>query len=99
MMVVVPTSTSVELTYGRSVSDHLTLLATLVGIGLCVLWRRRGDVVHAGELPAGLAGGSSLGSPGTEIDATSDAAGSTDADGDAPGEEPESSDQEIVHPR
>ncbi|MGA1439329.1 MAG: hypothetical protein ACO4CU_05845, partial [Ilumatobacteraceae bacterium] len=54
MMVVVPTDTTVELSYGRSLSDHLTLLATLAGVVLCVVWRRRGDVVHVGELPAGF---------------------------------------------
>jgi hypothetical protein len=56
MMVVVPTDTTVELSYGRSLTDHVTLLMTLVGIGLCVVWRRRGDVVHVGEAPAGLVG-------------------------------------------
>ena len=35
MMVVVPTSNHVELTYGRSASDYITILLTLVGIGLC----------------------------------------------------------------
>jgi hypothetical protein len=75
MMVVVPTDTTVELTYGRSPADHLTLLATLVGVGLCVVWRRRGDVVHAGELPAGLL-------PGTadDPDASEDPDGPADVD-------------------
>ena len=54
MMVVVPESTTVELSYGRSAIDYITILLTLVGIGLCVLWRRQGDVVHAGEVPATL---------------------------------------------
>jgi hypothetical protein len=44
MMVVVPTDTSVELTYGRSLIDHVSVLLTLVGIGLCVWWRREGDL-------------------------------------------------------
>ena len=35
MMVVVPTAEHVELSYGRSGVDYLTLLLTLVGIGLC----------------------------------------------------------------
>jgi hypothetical protein len=52
MMVVVPTSNHVEMTYGRSASDYITILLTLVGIGLCFLWRRQGDVVHASEEPA-----------------------------------------------
>ena len=54
-MVVVPTSERVELTYGRTAVDYATLLATLIGIVLCVVWRRRGDVevdpVEGGELP------------------------------------------------
>ncbi|MDJ0770510.1 MAG: hypothetical protein QNJ12_17080 [Ilumatobacter sp.] len=58
MMVVVPRDTRVELDYGRSGVDYLTLLLTLIGVGLCVLWRVRGDVVHAGEVPAAFAGGS-----------------------------------------
>ena len=54
MMVVVPQDTTVELTYGRTATDYLTLLLTLIGIGLCFVWRRQGDVVHASELPAGF---------------------------------------------
>jgi hypothetical protein len=30
----------------------VTILLTLVGIALCFVWRRRGDVVHASEEPA-----------------------------------------------
>ena len=52
MMVVVPTSNHVELTYGRSTSDYVTILLSLVGIALCFVWRRQGDVVHASEEPA-----------------------------------------------
>lgn len=51
MMVVVPTDTTVELSFGRSSTDYLTMLLTLVGIGLCVMWRRRGDMVFASEQP------------------------------------------------
>ena len=51
MMVVVPTSTHVEMHYGRSMTDWLTMLITVGGIALCVLWRRRGDVVHAADTP------------------------------------------------
>jgi hypothetical protein len=51
MMVVVPTDTHVELAYGRTFSDYFTILLTLIGIGLCVFWRRQGDVEHAAELP------------------------------------------------
>ena len=51
MMVVVPTSEHVELTYGRSTSDYLFMLMSLIGIGLCVLWRVLGPVRHAAEYP------------------------------------------------
>ena len=51
MMVVVPTDTTVELTYGRSAADYLTMLLTVVGIGLCIYWRRRGDMMHDGDMP------------------------------------------------
>ena len=51
MMVVVPTDTTVELSYGRSAIDYITMLLTLIGIGLCVYWRRVGDVVHADTVP------------------------------------------------
>ena len=57
MMVVVPRDTSVELTYGRSATDYLTMLMTLAGIALCFVWRRQGDVQHASELPAGFGTG------------------------------------------
>lgn len=50
-MVVVPTSTSVRLEYGMTTVDWLADLLTLVGIGLLVLWRIRGDVVHATPHP------------------------------------------------
>ena len=54
-MVVVPTSERIELTYGRTAVDYATLLATLIGIVLCVVWRRQGDVevdrAVGGELP------------------------------------------------
>ncbi len=56
MMVVVPTDTHVELGYGRTMVDWLTILATLFGIGLCVFWRRRGDVRHLAEVPVPFAG-------------------------------------------
>ena len=51
MMVVVPTENHVELTYGRTSADYATMLLSLVGIGLCFVWRRKGDVVHAAEVP------------------------------------------------
>jgi hypothetical protein len=54
MMVVVPTDTSVELTYGRTAADYLSILLTLFGVSLCFWWRREGDIVHAGPTPAGF---------------------------------------------
>ena len=54
MMVVVPQDTHVELSYGRSAVDYLTVLLTLIGIGLCFVWRKVGDVQHAGPLPGGF---------------------------------------------
>lgn len=51
LMVVVPTSTEVHLTYGRSGIDVAAYLCTVAGIGLLVVWRRRGDVVHASAHP------------------------------------------------
>lgn len=56
MMVVVPTSNSVELTYGRNTIDYVTALLTLLGIALCVFWRFRGDLRFDGEVPAPLWG-------------------------------------------
>jgi hypothetical protein len=54
MMVVVPQDTHVELRYGRSTIDYLTILLTLLGVALCVYWRRVGDVHHADTVPAGF---------------------------------------------
>jgi hypothetical protein len=51
MMVVVPTATDVELTYGRSGADWLFTLLAIVGVALCVFWRVRGDVRHAADVP------------------------------------------------
>ncbi len=44
LMVVVPTEQEVHLHYGRSTSDLLFYVLTLVGIGLLIFWRVRGDV-------------------------------------------------------
>ena len=41
MMVVIPTSTDVHLTYGRSSLDILAYLLTFLGIGLAFKYRRR----------------------------------------------------------
>jgi hypothetical protein len=43
MMVVVPTSTEVEMYFARSGTDWVFTFGGLAGIGLCVFWRRRGD--------------------------------------------------------
>lgn len=52
-MVVIPTSTDVEMSYdSRAALDWFFYLLTAVGIALCFLWRRRGDVVHAGVVPS-----------------------------------------------
>jgi hypothetical protein len=53
MMVVVPTDTTVEMSFGRSATDWLFWLLTLGGVVLCVVWRRRGDMVFATDLPGG----------------------------------------------
>ena len=50
-MVVIPTSNDVTLTYGRNALDWFFYALTALGIGLCFYWRRRGDVVYAGERP------------------------------------------------
>ncbi|MEM8748550.1 MAG: hypothetical protein AAGF91_17745, partial [Actinomycetota bacterium] len=53
-MVVVPTDTEVELTYdSRSALDWFFYLLTAAGIGLCVFWRRRGDVDYGPFGPVG----------------------------------------------
>ncbi len=52
-MVVIPTQENVELTYDvRSNLDWFFYFLTLVGIGLCFLWRRQGDIVHEGPEPS-----------------------------------------------
>ncbi|MGB3734443.1 MAG: hypothetical protein WA964_05770 [Ilumatobacter sp.] len=52
-MIVVPTSNDVELAYdARGGLDWFFYFMTVVGIGLCFLWRRRGDVHHVGSTPS-----------------------------------------------
>jgi hypothetical protein len=52
-MIVIPTSNDVELTYdARGGLDWFFYFMTVVGIGLCFLWRRLGDVQHAGPTPS-----------------------------------------------
>ena len=55
LMVVVPTSTDVHLTYGRSRLDYFAYLLTLAGIGMLIVMRIRGDVRHANTHPFGNA--------------------------------------------
>ena len=50
-MVVVPTETSVELTYGRSGLDWFFYGLTALGIAFCVFLRRQGDLEYASEVP------------------------------------------------
>jgi len=71
-MVVVPTSNEVVLTYSKTALDWFFYSLTLIGIGLCFYWRRRGDVVYAGERPSW---GRSAAGPGPSPD-------TADADGD-----------------
>jgi len=51
-MVVIPTDNEVELTYSKTTLDWFFYALTALGIGLCVFWRRRGDMVFAGGRPA-----------------------------------------------
>jgi hypothetical protein len=62
-MVVVPTSTHVRLHYEASTSDKLAYLVTLIGIGLLVFWRIRGDVRHRSPHPFIVAPDHSLWTP------------------------------------
>ena len=50
-MVVVPTSTRVSFHYEASRQDHFAYLLTVVGFGLLVFWRWRGDVKHRSPHP------------------------------------------------
>jgi hypothetical protein len=51
-MVVVPTSNQVTLTYGRVPSDYFFYGLTLIGILLCIFWRRRGDMHFDSDRPS-----------------------------------------------
>jgi hypothetical protein len=51
-MVVVPTSTDVRMEYQKSSLDWFFYALTALGIGLCVFWRRRGDLQFASEFPS-----------------------------------------------
>ena len=54
LMVVIPTSTNVSMHYDRSSLDLAAYLLTLIGIGVLVLFRRRGDVQHPSADPFGF---------------------------------------------
>ena len=70
LMVVIPTSTNVHLTYERSTLDYLAYLLTFLGIGMLIFMRIRGDVRHANTHPFG--GMDSSGSVWDEWDGGSD---------------------------
>jgi len=53
LMVVVPTSTDVHLTYERSDLDYFAYMLTFLGIVLLIFMRLRGDVQHANTHPFG----------------------------------------------
>jgi hypothetical protein len=54
LMVVIPTSTNVSMHYDRSSLDLAAYLLTLIGIGVLVFFRRRGDVQHPSADPFGF---------------------------------------------
>ncbi len=61
-MIVVPTDNEVTLTYdARTALDWFFYILTLVGIGLCVLWRRQGDVDYPDERPSFARAGTTTG--------------------------------------
>jgi len=51
-MVVIPTENQVTLTYSKTPLDWFFYALTAIGIGLCVFWRRRGDVEYPSERPS-----------------------------------------------
>ncbi|MDQ3312650.1 MAG: hypothetical protein M3517_11145, partial [Actinomycetota bacterium] len=55
MMVVVPTDEVVTMRYDQSKRDYVFYFLTIVGLGLCVLWRVRGSLgLRAPEMTGGL---------------------------------------------
>jgi len=55
MMVVVPTDEVVTMRYEQSKRDYVFYFLTIVGLGLCVLWRVRGSVgLRAPDMAGGL---------------------------------------------
>jgi hypothetical protein len=51
-MVVIPTSNEVTLSYSKTPLDWFFYALTAIGIGLCVYWRRRGDVEYPSDRPS-----------------------------------------------
>ena len=85
MMVVVPTSEHVEMRFERTATDYLTLLLTVIGVGLCVLWRVRGDLEFDEEMPGSLfapADAPAGGAPPSGAHAWAATAPADDIDGD-----------------
>jgi hypothetical protein len=66
LMVVVPTSKNVHLTYERSTLDYLAYLLTFIGIGFLIFMRIRGDVRHANTHPFGSESDPTTGFPWDE---------------------------------
>ena len=66
-MVVIPTENQVTLSYSKTPLDWFFYSLTLVGIALCFYWRRKGDIVYAGDRPDWGAGSTS--EPETKPDA------------------------------
>jgi hypothetical protein len=75
LMVVVPTSNDVHLTYGRSSLDIAAYAMSFVGIGMLIMWRRRGDVRHGVDSPLAILGDALLGGahPRADLDTGLDA--------------------------
>ena len=59
LMVVIPTSNNVHLTYERSQLDYFAYLLTFIGIAMLIFMRVRGDVRHANAHPFGASSDSS----------------------------------------
>jgi hypothetical protein len=48
---VIPTENQVTLSYSKTPLDWFFYSLTAIGIGLCVFWRRKGDMVYPSERP------------------------------------------------
>jgi hypothetical protein len=65
-MVVVPTKTDVRMEYQKSSLDWFFYGLTVLGIGMCFFWRRRGDLQFASEFPSWGSGGTESDPPGDD---------------------------------